>query len=124
MTRLLLPLVLALFAAPAAAEMRISGDARMGVAYDSSGDGRMRFVNRIRIGFTLTGSTDSGIDYAFTVRLDEADQAARGTGGTVSIAAGRHRLSFGDVDDARASAVGRLHGVGLTGLGDGHKLDF
>lgn len=123
MRLLLAPILCALMVAPAAAEVRFSGDARMGMLYDSS-DGGLRLVNRLRIGMTLQGTTDGGIDYGFTLQLDEAAQAARGTGGTVKVRAGRHSLSFGDVDSALLPTLGRLHSVGMTGLGDGHRLGF
>lgn len=78
--------IIVMLAAPAAAQpglgqgqggVFISGDARMGVAYDSSAEGGLSFVNRLRIKFHFQGQTDGGLGYG--VALGDRDSAGPAT---------------------------------------------
>ncbi|WP_162300761.1 porin [Alkalilacustris brevis] len=62
----------------------ITGDARMGVAYDGGSEGGMRFVSRMRVHFHFRGQTDGGLGYGVGLGDgDRADPATRGQGGTL-----------------------------------------
>ena len=85
-------------------------------------------VNRIRVSFTGSGETDTGISYGANIRADNAGAGASATGGTggsqyVSGAFGK--ISMGDLNGADESAAGGgVAGVGLTGLGDHSDIAY
>ena len=131
---LLASTALVAFAGAAAAEVAISGSGRMGMVYDKSifnddivivngapkrtSDAGFRFDSRVRVAFTLTQETDSGVTFGGTVRADNASAGNNGKAGSVFLTGAFGKLSMGDVDGAAESAVGNLSGVGYTGLGD------
>ncbi len=149
----------------AAADVSVGGDGRMGVIDGFNGtltldgpDGlpgtpdditvnrndELTFTSRIRIIFTASGETDSGLAFGGTIRADNAgnvgivDAQGRtpgddgfnpatatlqgggtfGGAGSVFIEGSFGKLSMGDVDGAAEAAVGYVSGVGLTGLSD------
>ena len=115
-------------ASVAAAEVKVTGDARMGLsngfqfnpaALDPTG-----FTSRARVAFGLSGESDSGMSFGASFRADNAAGAAAGTAGSVFISFGSNKLSMGDVDGAANAAVGHVNGVGLTGLGDHNESMF
>ena len=58
----------------AAAEVAVSGSARMGVVYDSTldaGSGKAYFSSRVRIVFTASGETDGGLAFGASMRADQ-----------------------------------------------------
>lgn len=119
----------AIFAASASlasADITVSGDARMGLVNDfvASGDDPTIFTSRARLIFTLSGQTDTGLEFGASFRADSAIGAAAGTAGEVHVSGAFGKLSMGDVDGAAASAVGQAGGVGLTGLGDHNEIVF
>lgn len=76
MRRALIALViLPWLAPPAAAEVRFSGEARMGIVHDSAPDdgnaGRLRFDSRAELRIELRGRTDGGLSYGIAVDVDE-----------------------------------------------------
>ncbi len=84
-TRRMLILLVALgLAAPAAAEIRFEGDARMGVVRSpdpGAGAGapnRWRFDSRIRATVRMERETDGGLRVGAQLRLDQAQNALRG----------------------------------------------
>lgn len=109
---------LVMTAGVAAAEVSLSGDARMGLVYDGND---AQFASRARVRFTATGETDSGLSYGASFRVDHeransADQrASNGTRGSVYISGTYGKLTMGDVASASEMAVGDLYGVGYTG---------
>ena len=107
----------------AAAEVTLSGDARMGIISDF-GSTDMAFTSRARVKFTLSGSTDGGLDFGASFRADNAVGAAAGTAGSVFISGAFGKLTMGDVDTAAQTAVGQVSGVGLTGLGDVNEVTY
>ena len=136
----------------AAAEVSVSGDGRMGVVYDSMGlempggalqfagtgqliDGpppatgtsggnpNWGFTNRIRISFSASGETDTGLTFGGSIRADNAGPGAGGTAGNVYVDGAFGKLSMGDVGGGDDAVLGGLHGVGLTGLGS-NSLNF
>ncbi len=115
----------------AAAEVTLSGDARMGIrgggidnlatAQDESAT---VFTSRARVAFTLSGESDSGLSFGASFRADNAGGAAAGTAGSVFVSGAFGKLSMGDVDGAAQMATGNVAGVGLTGLGDLNESTF
>lgn len=115
----------------AAAEVALSGDARMGVVsgFDDPltltvDESTIAFTSRARVKFTLTGETDGGLAFGGSFRADNAGGAASGDAGSVFISGAFGKLSMGDVDGAAKAAVGHVSGVGLTALGDLNESTF
>ncbi len=108
---------LAMMAGAAAAEVTLSGSARMGII-DDFGDDNTGFTSRARVVFTLSGESDSGISFGATFRADNAVGANTGDAGSVFVSGAFGKLSMGDLDGAAQQAVGNVDGVGLTGLSD------
>jgi len=125
---LLASTVLAMTASVAAAEVTVSGEARMGILNGfvfGPGVDETGFHQRIRVIFTMSGETDGGLAFGATIRADQA-QASNdyGTAGTVWMSGAFGKISMGDVDGAATMAVGHVDGVGLTGLGDANENVF
>ena len=115
----------------AAAEVTLSGDARMGIISNfddavtlTTDENDLQFTSRARVKFTLSGSTDGGLEFGASFRADNAVGAKAGQAGAVFISGAFGKLSMGDVDDAANSAVGQVSGVGLTGLGDLNEVSY
>ena len=106
----------------AAAEVTLSGDARMGILSDFADD--VQFTSRARVKFTLSGETDGGLAFGASFRADNAGAASSGDAGSVFVSGAFGKLSMGDVDGAANAAVGHVSGVGLTGLGDLNESTF
>lgn len=115
--------ILASTAGFAAADVTLSGSARMGII-DGFGAGSAVFTSRARVVFTLSGETDGGLAFGATFRADNAAGANSGTAGNVFISGQFGKLSMGDVDGAAKKAVGNVSGVGLTGLGDYNEIAY
>ena len=118
--------ILAASAGFAAAEVAVSGSARMGLISD--GD-TTYFSSRVRITFTASGETDGGLSFGASVR---ADQSGQGGGwpnvanddSTVYISGAFGKLTFGDVDSAAQALVGQVSAVGFTGLGSYNEVGY
>ena len=115
--------ILALSTGFAAAEITMTGDARMGIISDY-GSSDVEFTSRARVTFNLSGESDSGFSFGASFRADNAGSAASGEAGSVWIEGAFGKLSMGDVDHADLAAVGHVSGVGLTGLDDQNELWF
>lgn len=112
---LLATTVLAMTATVAAAEVAVTGNARMGVVYngDSAND-KLQFANRIRVIFTMSGETDSGLSFGASVRADQAGAAnTGGSAGSVFISGAFGTLTMGDVVGAAEEVVGDLPEIGF-----------
>ncbi len=105
----------------AAAEVKVSGDARMGVV---GYDGEVAFNSRARVSFGLSGESDGGLAFGGSFRADNAGNASSGTAGSVFISGAFGKLEMGDVDGAAQAATGNVAGVGFTGLGDLNESAF
>ena len=82
-------------------------------------------VNRMRVTFSGSGETDSGIAFGATIRADNAGAGASGTGGSQFVSGAFGKVSMGDLNGADESAAGGgVAGVGLTGLGDHNDLSY
>lgn len=121
----------------AAAEVTLSGDARMGLVYNGSD---VNFSSRARVKFTLAGETDTGLSFGASFRADQALAGVNSTGteltgigaigntrmgaGTVFISGGFGKLEMGDVVSAGEAVLGDLSAVGYTGLGDFSDIPY
>ena len=118
---LLATTAVALSAGVAAADVGLSGDARMGIKFDDSVENKFAFDSRMRARISFSGETDTGLAFGGNFRIDAAGNAASGNMGNaaslVFISGEFGRLAMGDTAGAVQGAVGDLHGVGLTGLG-------
>ena len=132
--------ILALSAGFASAEVTLSGDARMGIIGADGVD--TAFTSRARVKFSMSGTTDGGLEFGASFRADNARSGAcvdsdlngtcdgvqngadNGTAGEVHISGAFGKLSMGDVDGAAQAAVGQVSGVGLTGLGDLNEVAY
>ena len=83
--------------------------------------------NRMRVTFTGSGETDSGISFGGSMRADNAAGAASGTGGTAGtqyISGAFGKVTMGDLGGADKDAAGNIAGVGLTGLSDTNEVSY
>ena len=124
----------------AAADVSVSGDGRMGVVWANNGvvgsglpvtqdqsqpgNPNWAFTNRIRISFSASGETDSGLTFGGSIRADNAPAGAAGTQGNVYVDGAFGKLSMGNVDSGDKAIIGQLHSVGLTGLGFMNELGY
>ena len=115
--------ILALSAGFAAAEVTLSGDARMGII-SPFGGGDTAFTSRARVKFSMSGETDGGLAFGASFRAHNAGDAANGESGEVYISGAFGKLSMGDNDSAAQATVGQVDGVGLTGLGDLNEIAY
>lgn len=100
----------------AAAEVAVSGTARMGVA-DLGGVNGAQFNSRIRIIFTASGETDGGLSFGGSVRNDQSGVGGASNGdSTVYISGAFGKLTMGDTGNAADALVGQVSGVGYTSL--------
>jgi outer membrane protein OmpU len=83
-------------------------------------------VNRVRVSFSGSGTTDGGIEFGASMRADHSAAAATaaGTAGSQYISGAFGKISMGDLGGADKDATGHLAGVGLTGLGDHNEIQY
>lgn len=100
----------------AAAEVTVSGEARMGVIWDEANDAQ--FSSRTRVSFAGAGETDGGLSFGFSVRADQiggnGDASTGETNGDskVFISGAFGTLTMGDTGNAADSLVGQVSGIG------------
>lgn len=120
--------ILAGTAGLAAAEVTLSGDARMGFlddfVYDTDVDDDVGFTSRARVKFTFSGESDGGLSFGASFRADNSSNAASGTAGSVFLSGAFGKISMGDVDGAALAAVGHVDAISLTGLSDVNESAF
>ena len=103
----------------AAAEVSLSGSARMGLVYDSSATDKIFIENRVRIWFNASGETDGGLGWGAKIRIQRSGNGSGAVNNaSVWINGGWGKLSVGDVASGDKAVVGQVDGVGYTGLGD------
>jgi outer membrane protein OmpU len=129
----------------AAAEITTSGSARMGLVYDGA-LGEAFFSSRVRIVFTASGETDSGLTFGAEVRADQqggnnndfgcfydnvglvnlcADKDGDTNGdSTVYISGAFGKLTMGDVGGAADALVGQVSGVGYGPIDSLQEIGF
>jgi outer membrane protein OmpU len=132
---LLATTVLAASAGFAAAEVTVSGNARMGVqalqgdvtAANPTGldNASAMFYQRLRIIFTATGETDGGLSFGGSVRNDQNGVGKTANDdSTVFISGAFGKITMGDVSGAPDALVGQVSAVGFTSLGSKNEIDF
>jgi outer membrane protein OmpU len=113
---------LVLVAGAASAEITLSGSARMGLTYTDNGTTTTEaFSSRVRIVFTASGETDTGLTFGASMRADQDGGNTDGTANgdsTVFISGAFGKLTMGDVSGAADALVGQTSGVGY-GPNDG-----
>ena len=121
---LLATTLLASTAGFAAAEVAVTGTARMGVTTNTvSGDAQ--FTSRFRVIFTASGETDGGLTFGASVRNDQIGTGGTANGdSTVFISGAFGKLTMGDVSGAADAIVGQVSGVGFTGLGSTNEIAY
>ena len=106
----------------AAAEVAVSGTARMGIIYDGTD---FAYSSRVRIIFKASGETDGGLSFGAEVRNDQI-----GTGGVangdskVFISGAFGKLTMGDISGAGDVLVGQTSGVGYGPNDGAHEIGF
>ncbi len=118
--------ILAASAGFAAAEVAVSGSARMGLFYNGED---AYFSSRVRIEFTASGETDGGLSFGASVRADQSGQGGDfpnvvNDDSTVYISGAFGKLTFGNVDTAANTLVGQVSAVGFTGLGSYNEVGY
>ncbi len=128
---------LTLMAGAASAEVALSGSARMGLVYNgtlNAGSGETFFSSRVRIVFTASGETDSGLSFGASMRADQQGGNNNDAGGdqdgdsngdsTVFISGAFGKLTMGDVGGAADALVGQVSGVGYGPNDDLQEIGF
>jgi outer membrane protein OmpU len=78
-------------------------------------------VNRVRISFAGSGTTDGGLTYGFSAR---ADQSNTSNGGSQYISGAFGKISMGDLEGGDEQLVGNLAGVGSSGTGSHQEFAY
>lgn len=106
----------------AAAEVSLSGDARMGITKAEGADAV--FSNRARVKFSLSGETESGLSFGASFRAHQAGGAEAGNNGAVSVSGAFGSISMGDESAAAEYAVGDLAMNSFAGVGSNNETTF
>jgi outer membrane protein OmpU len=106
----------------AAAEVTLSGNARMGVIDGFTTD--LIFTSRVRADISMSSETDGGLKFGGSFGVHDAVGAASGLNGSVYVEGSFGKISMGDVDGAALAAVGHVSGVGLINEGDLNESTF
>lgn len=101
----------------AAAEVTLSGDGRMGAAYDGQD---WNFSSRARVVFTLSGQTDNGLEFGGSFKTSDQrtnvnEDPRYGNRGSVYISGAFGKIEMGDVVSAPEALFGDLADVGYLG---------
>jgi outer membrane protein OmpU len=125
---LLASTMLASVAGYAAADVAVSGSARMGVlsVYNTTTDEtEMTFSSRVKASFSGSGTTDGGLAFGGSFDINEAGDASNGAAGSTFISGAFGKISMGSVDSGDKAAVGQIDGgVGYTGLNSGNSIGY
>ena len=108
---------LALVGGAAFAELSMSGDAELGIDYNSEpgeGNSKHSFVHEVGIDFSGSGTTDGGLSFGGSAGFDTGDDVVNT--GTVFISGAFGKVTIGDNDAADLTAGG-IADVGLNGIG-------
>jgi len=125
---LLATTALVLSAGVASAEVSVSGNARVGLTYNEANAQSTLMNSRVRIAFSASGETDSGLSYSASARIRTGNEGGASVnafnelGVTISGAFGS--LTVGSESSAAEYAVGDLAGVGYAGAGGGKETAF
>jgi outer membrane protein OmpU len=78
-------------------------------------------INRIRVNFDASGTTDSGLSFGASIRADNAAGGNAGTEGSQYVSGAFGTISMGDLDGV--DQIFDVSGVGVAGLGFTNELD-
>jgi outer membrane protein OmpU len=118
-------LILSAGVASANNNISFSGDARMGVVYNSANvapAAKTQFSARARMTIRMSRTTDTGLQVGATFRVDQGGAAVGNTsmtGGTVFISGDFGRLTMGDIAGAVEGVIGQLPNIGYSELRQG-----
>ncbi len=112
----------------ASAEVAVTGWAEMGIWSDIDGD--TQFWQDVEVTFTMSGTTDGGLEFGAKIDLDEGDVATDSgacsfgcynddSGTEVWISGAFGKLTMGDTDGALDWALADMDG-GMTSIADDH----
>jgi len=125
------------------AGLSLTGEARLGLIYVdggvTSGPGEPSDVtgtSRVRLGVSATGTSDSGLTFGASARLDQGDASDQSdnqgsnrnrfgnvsSNGSVFVSGAFGTLSYQDVDDASEKRVSNVDFISLTARGDVHEI--
>ena len=110
---------LALVSGGAAAELTFSGEAELGVDFNSEAAGHVgkhRFVHDFGVSFTGSGTTDAGLTFGGSAGFDSKSGGGSNNLGTVYISGDFGKITIGD-NDAADLLAGGIADVGLNGVG-------
>ncbi|HMO07191.1 MAG TPA: porin [Paracoccaceae bacterium] len=106
----------------AAADVKVSGNGRMGIVYNGAD---LNFSSRVRVAFTLSGETDGGLSFGGSIRADNAGGGANGSAGEIFISGAFGKLAMGDVVGAAEQVVGNLPEIGFQDIsGGGNDMTY
>ena len=130
MTRILLAsTALVLCGVAAHADVTLSGDARMGVIKNFPPLGEvdnesLQFTSRARVKVDMSGTTDGGLNFGASFRINDAADANEGKAGEVLLSGSWGTITMGDVDGAALAAIDHVSPVGLTDLASLNEVRY
>ena len=80
--------------------------------------------NRVRVAFSLSGETDSGLAFGASIRADNAAAGNSGTGGSQYLSGSFGKISMGDLNGADEDMVGDISAMSLGGLGSNQEHSY
>ena len=80
--------------------------------------------NRVRVAFSLSGETDSGLAFGASIRADNAGTGNSGTGGSQYLSGSFGKISMGDLNGADEDMVGDISAMSLGGLGSNQEHSY
>ncbi len=102
----------------AAADISLSGDARMGITSVQTAapnDQEAVFSSRMRVLFTASGQTDNGLSFGGSFRATSNGGGTSSVGASAVFVSGAFgTLTMGDITAANKAATSDLAGVGFT----------
>lgn len=102
----------------AAAEVTVKGEAEMGIWSNAAGD--VAFWQDVEVKFSMSGTTDGGLEFGANIDLDEGDVALNDDSGTAVYISGTFgKLTLGDTDGALDWALADMDN-GMTSIADDH----
>lgn len=112
----------------AAAEVNITGSAEMGIWSNNAingnavaGDDGVAFWQDVEVKFSMSGTTDGGLEFGAVIDLDETNVATNDDSGTsVYISGTFGKLTLGDTDGALDWALADMDN-GMTSIADDHS---
>ena len=80
--------------------------------------------NRVRVAFSLSGETDSGLAFGASIRADNAGTGNSGTGGSQHLSGSFGKISMGDLNGADEDMIGDISAMSFGGLGSNQEHSY